>query len=189
MYVQSIFGKLLCRKMLGKNNPIVNPSTVSVDHFKAQRSACLLDGVWKCTESYENSQNIIPSFDYPIRDRTFGDNSEHIIKIAVKRISANSFFFDGICIVNETVKVSGTFLKDHLADGSFCLKNNYHILNRYNLELGETNPETGQGILAPEYNTTAPIFITVHDTFWIMGVGQKAVYNTALTFNEVFQQN
>jgi hypothetical protein len=32
-------------QMLGKNYPNINTSTVSVDHFKSQRSACILDGV------------------------------------------------------------------------------------------------------------------------------------------------
>jgi hypothetical protein len=79
-------------------------------------------------------------------------------------------------------------MKDELSDGSFRLKNNYYILNRHNYEPGKTNPETGQGIVAAEINPNAPLFITVHDTFWILGVGQKAVYNTTSTFNEVFSQ-
>jgi hypothetical protein len=41
-------------QMLGKNYPNINTSTVSVNHFKAQRSACILDDVWVCTESFEN---------------------------------------------------------------------------------------------------------------------------------------
>jgi hypothetical protein len=77
-------------------------------------------------------------------------------------------------------------MKDDLSDGSFRLKNNYYILNRHNYEPGKTNPETGQGIVTAEINVTAPLFITVHDTFWILGVGQKAIYNTTSTFNEVF---
>jgi hypothetical protein len=80
-------------------------------------------------------------------------------------------------------------MKDELSDGSFRLKNNYNILNRHNYEPNKTNPETGQGIVALEYNTTAPIFITVHDTFWIWGLNQKAIYNTTSTLNEVFQQH
>jgi hypothetical protein len=27
----------------------------------------------------------------------------------------------------------------------------------------------------------------VHNTFWILDYGQKAVYNTSSTFNEIFQ--
>jgi hypothetical protein len=80
-------------KFNGRNYSNNSTSTASVDFFKAQRSACCFDGVWQCTESFENSQNIIPTFDYPIRDRTFGDNSEHIIKIPLERISTNSFFW------------------------------------------------------------------------------------------------
>jgi hypothetical protein len=160
-----------------------------VDFFKAQRSACCLDGVLQCTESFENSQNIIPMFDYPIRDRTFGDNSEHIIKMPLERISTNSFFFDGISLGAESVRVIGNFMKDEPPDGNYRLKNNYYILNRHNYEPGKINPETGQGIVTAEYNVTAPLFITVHDTFGILGVGQKAIYNITSTFNEVFSQN
>jgi hypothetical protein len=58
-----------------------------------QRSTCLLDGVWECIESYENSQSIIPTHEYAIRDRTFGKNSEHIIKIQLEIISKNSYSF------------------------------------------------------------------------------------------------
>jgi hypothetical protein len=79
-------------------------------------------------------------------------------------------------------------MKDEQSDGNFKLKNNYYILNRHNYEPGKTNPETGQGIVAAEINATAPLFITVHDTFWILGVGQKAIYNTTSTFNELFAQ-
>jgi hypothetical protein len=88
-------------QMLGKNYPNINTSMVSVDHFKAQRSACILDGVWECTESFENSQTVIPTYEFPIRDRIFGDNTEHIIKTPLERVNANSFFFDGISSVNE----------------------------------------------------------------------------------------
>jgi hypothetical protein len=79
-------------------------------------------------------------------------------------------------------------MKDELPDGKYRLKNKYCILNRHNYQPGKTNPETGQGIVAAEINITAPLFITVHDTFWILGVGQKAIYNTTMTFNEVFSQ-
>jgi hypothetical protein len=133
----------------GRNYPNTNTSTVSEDFFKEERSTCILDGVWKCTESYENSQDIIPKYEYPIKDRTFGDNSEHKIKISLERVSANSFFFDGVSSVNETVRVVDCFLKEPLRDRSIVLKNNYYILNRHNYEPGKQNPEiTAAGIVA-----------------------------------------
>jgi hypothetical protein len=69
------------------------------------------------------------------------------------------------------------------------LKNNNYILNRHNLELGEVNRETGNSILTYQHNTNAPIFVTVYDTFWILSVGQKVIYNFSSTFSEVFQQH
>jgi hypothetical protein len=77
-----------------------------------------------------------------------------------------------------------------LIDGTIVLKNNYYIVNIHNYEPHKQNPELpAAGIVASQYNTTAPLFITVHDTFWILGVGQKPIYNTTSTFNEVFQQS
>jgi hypothetical protein len=84
--------------------------------------------------------------------------------------SANSFFFDGVSSVNESVRVVDSFL------------------NRHNYKLGKQNPEIPAAyIVSPQYNTTSPIFITLHDTFLILSVGQKSIYSTASAFNEVFQ--
>jgi hypothetical protein len=68
------------------------------------------------------------------------------------------------------------------------LNNNCYILNGHNYQSGKTNPETRNGVVSAQYNQTTPIFITAHYTFWILGYEQKAVYTTASTFNEVFQQ-
>jgi hypothetical protein len=114
--------------------------TVSVNFLKLQRDAVLLGGIFVCSESFENSQNIIPTVKYPIRDRTFGDNSEFIAILPLKRLRSNCFFFDGLNLENEAVRIQGRFLQQTI-NNNITPVNCYHVLNRHNHEHGFPDPE------------------------------------------------
>jgi hypothetical protein len=178
-----------CVTLNSKNYPNNNTSTVSVDFFKLQRDAALLGGMFACSESFENSQNIVPTVKYPIHDRTFGDNSEFVSILPLERLSSNCFFFDGVNLENEAVRIQGRFLQQTL-NNIITPVNCYHVLNRHNHEPGFPDPENPavQANEVPQYNVTPPILITCHDTFWIFSVGKRAEYIVDETFNECFQK-
>jgi hypothetical protein len=168
-------------QMLSRNWPDQPASTVSAEFFRLQLEAANLDSVLPCTESFENSYTSIPTYNYPIRDRSRADNTDFGFILPTERGSANAFFFDGVNSVSETIQLKGTPLSVDLEGNQIPPElNTYYRLNR------NDDAHNTYGAV-DKINRTAPILSLVSDTFFIFQVGQLAVYETGHTWNEIFK--
>jgi hypothetical protein len=140
-----------------------------------------LDSILACTESYESSFTSIPTYKYPVRDRSKSDNTDFVVSIPTERSNANAFFFDGVFSRNETITLRGNLLSLTNVDGEQRVVDTYYILNR------NADQPTGQENTI--YNKTAPILCLVSDSFFMFATDRKAVYETTLTWNETFSKN
>jgi hypothetical protein len=159
--------------MLSRQFPDQACDTTSAEFFKLQLELMLLDSFMPCTESLENSYVSIPTWEYPVRDRSKGDNTDFVLTIPCERSNANAFFFDGVNSKNETIT-----LKANIKQYNSTPINTYYILNR--------NQHAPTGQQDTEYNKTAPMLCLVSDTFFIFNTGRKATYETTKTWNEAF---
>jgi hypothetical protein len=168
-------------QMLSRNWPDQPVSTVSADFFRLQLEAANLDSVLPCTESFENSYTTIPTYQYPVRDRSKGDDTDFGFILPTERGSANAFFFDGVNSSSETIQLKGSPLSVDLEGNQIPAElNTYYRLNRNN-EVPGTNG------MPDKINRTSPILSLVSDTFFIFQAGKLAVYETGHTWNEVFR--
>jgi hypothetical protein len=73
-----------------------------------------LETILQATESLEQSYISPPSYQFPTRDRSVRDNTDFVFVIFVERLSANSFFFDGLdsSADSENVIITSVFITD-----------------------------------------------------------------------------
>jgi hypothetical protein len=173
-------------QMLSRNWPDQPQSTTSPEFFRLQLEAANLDSVLPCTESFENSYTTIPTYNYPIRDRSRGDDTDFAFVLPTERGSANAFFFDGVSSRNETISLKATPLTVD-ENGQQKFVNTYYVLNR-NQEQPQTPTGNGNETYPYKYNTTAPIIALVSDSFFIIQAGKIAIYESGRTWNEIFQE-
>jgi hypothetical protein len=106
------------------------------------------------------------------------DNTHFVFVIPLERLSANTFFFDGLDsgADTENVTITGTFITDK--DGN---KDNYTFLNRNDNRVVNGNES---------YIRTPPIMCLVTDTFWLFTShnGGSVEYNTKETSDELFKK-
>jgi hypothetical protein len=164
--------------MLNRQWPDQAADTTTAEFFRLQLEITNLDSILSCTESFESSFTSIPTYKYPIRDRSKSDNTDFVMTLPTERSNANAFFFDGVFSRNETITLRGNLLSLPNADGQQEIVDTYYILNR------NGNQPTGQADTV--YNRTAPILCLVSDSFFMFTYGKKATYETSLSWNETF---
>ncbi|GHU23818.1 hypothetical protein FACS189472_16800 [Alphaproteobacteria bacterium] len=132
--------------------------------------ACYLDSpVCAPTESFETSylKKVCPYA--PYRQRREKDDTEFVMIFNLKRQSSNAFFSDTVTSANETI-CPPQMGKLEEGKGGDC----YYFLNMENDKSDDDNHR----------NRTAPILITVSDVFWLFSTGERAIYETAVGWNE-----
>jgi hypothetical protein len=174
--------------MVSRNWPDQPVSTISPEFFRLQLEAANLDSILPCTESFENSYCTRPTYKFPIRDRSKGDDTDFSFIIPTERNSANAFFFDGITSRNETITLRGQTLTERTgAGGTIEPVDTYYILNR-----NEENPSQpipgGTGNYPYKYNTASPILALVSDSFFIFQYDKLAVYESGRTWKDIFEE-
>jgi hypothetical protein len=168
--------------MLNRQFPDQPADTTSAEFFRLQLENMNLDSVLACTESLENSFITIPTFEFPVRDRSKSDNSDFVLTVPTERSNANAFFFDGVFSRNETITLRASPLSIPNAAGDMTVVDTYYVLNR-------NNDVPGVNGVQEINNKTAPILCLVSDSFFIFTSNRKAVYETTLTWNEAFAKN
>jgi hypothetical protein len=168
--------------MLNRQFPDQPADTTSAEFFRLQLENMNLDNIFPCTESLENSFTTIPTFEYPVRDRSKSDNTDFVLTIPTERSNANAFFFDGVFSRNETITLRGSPLSVPNQNGDMTIVDTYYVLNRNNDVPGVNNVQEIN-------NKTAPILCLVSDSFFIFTSNRKAAYETTLTWNEAFAKN
>jgi hypothetical protein len=169
-------------QMLSRNWPDQPVSTVSAEFFRLQLEAANLDSVLPCTESFETSYTTMPTYNYPVRDRSKSDDTDFGFILPTERGSANAFFFDGVNSTSETIQLKGVPMNIDLYGNQIPADlNTYYRLNRNN----DVHNAEGH---TDKINRTAPILSLVSDTFFIFQVGKIATYETSRTWNEIFRE-
>jgi hypothetical protein len=167
--------------MLNRQWPDLPTDTTSAEFFRLQLENMNLDIILGCNKSLENSFVSIPTFEYPIRDRSKTDNTDFVFTLPTERSNAYAFFFDGVFSRNETITLRASPLQVANSVGEMTLVNTYYVLHRNNNEPENESQELN--------NKTAPILCLVSDTSFIFSSNRKAVYETTLTWNETFNRN
>jgi hypothetical protein len=165
-----------------RNIPSIKMDTTSPEFLKYSLEAAGLDTIFTCTESFENSISEIDGFTYPIRGATYGDNTDFIFMVPLERSSASPFYFDGYNgSGTDTVKLTGVFLsqRDPRPDISSSLSvpvNNYSILNRYEKEPGQPDPNNPSYTYQTKINNTFPMVLIISNSYWVFQVGKQPKY-------------
>jgi hypothetical protein len=154
--------------MLNRNFPQKGAHTNSTELYRMELESCNLDTILCPTESFENSylKQVCP--DFPIRQRCNEDDTDFILLFNLERQSTNAFFCDPVNSSNETIQLTGSPQKQGI-NGDV-----YYYLNAEN----ETADDDAHK------NKTPPILAVVSDTFWFFSLGQRAVYEKAMGWNE-----
>jgi hypothetical protein len=164
--------------MLNRQWPDQSADTTTAEFFRLQLEVANLDSLLPCTESFESSFVSIPTYKYPIRDRSKSDNTDFVLTLPTERSNANAFFFDGVFSQNETITLRGNLLTLTETDGTQNVVDTYYILKR--------NGDRPTGQADTIFNRTAPILCLVSDSFFMFSTGKRATYETTLSWNETF---
>jgi hypothetical protein len=162
--------------MFNHDYPDKEINTTSTRFLRSQLEAMGLDTILQCTESLEQSYISPPYHIKPTRDRSRSDNIDFVFVIPVERLSANTFFFDGLDsgANTENITLKGNFIT---VDGHKI--DIYVLLNRNN-----------ESMTSELYNRTPPVICLVSDTFFLFSSqnGGSVEYNTKETWNELFSK-
>jgi hypothetical protein len=168
--------------MLSRNWPDQPISTASAEFFRLQLEAANLDSVLPCTESFEHSYTTIPTYQYPVRDRSRFDDTDFGLIIPTERSTGNAFFFDGINSNHETILLKGSPMSVDLEGNIISSELNTYIrLNRNN----DNHATAGH---TDKLNRTPLILALVSDTFFIFQVGRSTIYEVDHTWNKIFSE-
>jgi hypothetical protein len=116
--------------------------------------------------------------------------------IPLERSSASPFYFDGFKgSGNDIIKIEGTFLPQENPKPvsnaySKIFVDNYAVLNRYEKEPGQPDPDNTNFITPTKFNTTFPLLLIISDSFWVFQVGKMPRYvNNGRTWMEILEQD
>jgi hypothetical protein len=154
--------------MLNRNFPQKGANTNSTEFYRMMLESCNLDTILTPTESFENKyvKKVCPLA--PRRQRCNEDDTDFLMLFNLERQSSNAFFSDPVNSSQETIQLTGS------PQTQWMKGDVYYYLNAEN---DDTDDEAHK-------NHTPPILAVVSDTFWFFSVGQRAVYEKAVGWNE-----
>jgi hypothetical protein len=154
--------------MLNRNFPQKGAHSNSTDFYRMMLESCNLDTILTPTESFENSylKKVAPKS--PIRQRCNEDDTGFVMLFNLERQSSNAFFSDPVNSSQETIQLTGSPQTQGM-DGDV-----YYYLNAE----GDTADDEAHK------NHTPPILGIVSDSYWFFSVGERAVYEKAVGWNE-----